>query len=47
MLDFTTHSENDAIIRRAHELRAEALSNMLRAMVAFFRRKPSAQTRVA
>lgn len=47
MLDFTTDTELDAVVRRAHELRAETLTNMLRAFVALFRRKPNAQATAA
>lgn len=43
MLDFTTYSECDAVIARAHQMRAAALTNMLRSVGALFRRKADAQ----
>ena len=42
MLEPITSVDHEAIMRRAHQLRAEAMAQMVRAMFAWIRRKPAA-----
>lgn len=41
MLEQTTKIDHDTIMREARQLRAQAMADMMRSVIAFFRRKPA------
>lgn len=43
MFEVQGSADHEAIMRRAHQMRAEVFADMLKAAVAFFRRKPAGQ----
>lgn len=40
MMELSTNPDYDAITRRAHQMRAEAVRDMFAAVAALFKRKP-------
>ncbi|MDO8884621.1 MAG: hypothetical protein U0934_04595 [Pseudotabrizicola sp.] len=40
MLETKVHIDHDAIMREARALRAQAMADMMRSIISFFRRKP-------
>lgn len=40
MMELNTNPDYDAIMRRAHQMRAEAMRDMFAAVFALFKRKP-------
>jgi len=42
MFDTQTKIDHEAIMREARQLRAEAMADVVRSIIAFFRRKPVA-----
>ena len=40
MLETTTKIDHDTIMREARQLRAQAMADLMRSIISFFRRKP-------
>lgn len=40
MLETTARLDHDAIMREARQLRAQAMADLMRSIITFFRRKP-------